>query len=203
MLSPSVAAPPSHRCTTLGLARSWPMTRAGRLREFEQPKWGHVYDEMPSAQSWGRSTKAPRRRRGVRQVGGDGFLRLREATAPTAAIRTIISQAASKLAANFLAIYDVSAASSHADVHEDIVVWPPEGTSADCTVWQLREATCGTRHAGRVRLEFLARVFKEPCQSGRSSMSRGRMRQPPSMETAYGRQARPRGSTYLARCPRS
>ena len=150
------------------------LVRVGRLGELDQMAKHQVYREVPAAQAWGRRVKARwvdeyRRKDGntevrSRLVAMEFNLYVRDdvnaSTPPLAAIRAVISMAASKSGTRFLAVYDVSVAFFHATIDEDITVLPPPGAGRPGHVWILLKAMYGTRRAAQLWQEHLAGVFK-------------------------------------------
>ena len=144
--------------------------RAGRetkvkrmLLEFE------VYDEVNEQQASGKriwngawldSQKRPglvRSRLVVNEVRGaskreDVFA----ATPPLAAMRFILSRAASRGHGRCLGLWDVSVAFFHATIEEEVFVRSPKNMRKVKTIWRLLKATYGTQVASS-RWHFCAR----------------------------------------------
>ena len=69
------------------------------------------------------------------------------ATPPLAAMRFILSRAASRALGRCLGLWDVSVAFFHAAIEEEVFVRPPKNMRKDKTIWRLLRAMYGTQVA--------------------------------------------------------
>ena len=83
-------------------------------------------------------------------------------TPPLHAARIIVALAATKQPQpRFIAVHDAHVAFFHAEIDEWIVVIPPRGLRRRGVGWQLLQAMYGTRRAGQLWQEFLAKSYTE------------------------------------------
>ena len=68
-------------------------------------------------------------------------------TPPLAAMRFILSRAASRGHGRCLGLWDVSVAFFHATIDEEVFVRPPKNMRMDKTIWRLLRATYGAQVA--------------------------------------------------------
>ena len=78
------------------------------------------------------------------------------ATPPLAAVRFILSRAASRGHGRCLGLWDVSVAFFHAAIEEEVFVRPPKNMRKDKTIWKLLKAMYGTQ-VGSSRWQRLVR----------------------------------------------
>eukprot|EP00971_Amphidinium_carterae_P121240 2401083-Amphidinium_carterae.1 len=85
------------------------------------------------------------------------------ATPPLSMLRWLLSRAATGKGPKQrrLAIYDVSVAFFHGEAREDIFVVPPREIRRECPLWKLRKALYGTRDAGQIFQDYVARKLTE------------------------------------------
>ena len=143
-----------------GLKLDDEQVRAGRETEVKRMLEFEVYEEVNEEQARGKriwnsawldSQKRPgpvRSRLVVNQVRGaskreDVFA----ATAPLAAMRFILSRAASRGHGRCLGLWDVSVAFFHAAIEEEVFVRPPKNMRRDKTIWRLLKDMYGTQVA--------------------------------------------------------
>ena len=92
-------------------------------------------------------------RTGEVETGGQSSQRCTQArrrvcgTPPLAAMRFILSRAASRGHGRCLGLWDVSVAFFHATIEEEVFVRPPKNVRKDKTIWRLLKAMCGTQVA--------------------------------------------------------
>ena len=137
-----------------GLKMDEEQVRAGRETEVKRMLEFEVYEEVNEQQAHGKriwnsawldSQKRPglvRSRLVVNQVRGaskreDVFA----ATPPLAAMRFILSRAASRGHGRCLGLWDVSVAFFHATIEEEVFVRPPKNMRKDKTIWRLMYGT--------------------------------------------------------------
>jgi len=153
------------------------LVRRGRATEIEQMEGFGVYAEYGLRDCRGRRVAAKwlgdlryddegnpyvRSRMVATQVNMFAREDVNASTPPLQAARLVVSLAASKTqrrGPRFVAVHDAHVAFFHADMDEWIAVIPPRGLRREGYGWQLYKAMYGTRRAGQLWQEFVAKIF--------------------------------------------